>query len=114
VAMRMLKVLCPHVLEIGCFSHTSDRVGETFNVPTLHDFMTYWIRLFAHSPKAKLIWSQQTGINIQGYSATHWWSKWEVIIQILELFDDVEFFIKHDEQFSNSTRAKLAEYFEDS
>ena len=33
------------------FSHTLDRVGERFNVPTLHDFMTYWISLFAHSPK---------------------------------------------------------------
>jgi len=114
VAMRTLKVLYPHALGVGCFSHTLDQVGERFNIPTLHDFMTYWVSLFAHSPKAKLLWSQQTCINIQGYSATHWWSKGEVIIQTFELFRNVESFIKHDEQFSNSTRTKLAEYFEDS
>ena len=76
--------------------------------------MTYWISLFAHSPKAKLLWSQRTGISIQGFSATRWWSKWEVINQTFELFGDVKSFIKHDEQFSSSTRAKLAEYFADS
>jgi len=75
VAMRTLKVLYPHALGVGCFSHTLDRVGERFNIPNLHDFMTYWVSLFAHSPKAKLLWSQQTGINIQGYSAMRWWSK---------------------------------------
>ena len=62
IAMRTLKVLYPYALGIGCFSHTLDRVGERFSVPTLHDFMTYWISLFAHSPKAKLLWSQQTSI----------------------------------------------------
>ena len=50
VAMRTLKVLYPYAVGIGCFSHTLDRVGEKFNVPTLYDFMTYWISLFSHSP----------------------------------------------------------------
>ena len=61
-----------------------------------------------------MLWTQRAGISIQGYSATRWWSKWEVINQTFELFGDVESFIKHDEQFSSSTRAKLAEYFADS
>jgi len=64
VTMRMLKVLYPNALRIVCFSHILNWVGERFNVPTLHDFMTYWISLFAHSPKAKLLWSQQTGIKL--------------------------------------------------
>ena len=46
VAMRTLKVLYPLVLDVGCFSHTLDCVGERFNVPTLHCFMIYWIRLY--------------------------------------------------------------------
>ena len=75
--------------------------------------MIYWISLFAHSPKAKLFWRQKTGISIQGYSATRWWSKWEVINQTFELFGDVEAFIRQDEEFSNNTRAKLTEFFSD-
>lgn len=107
VAMHTLKVLYPLALGIGCFSYTLDRVGERFNVSTLHSFMIYWISLFAHSPKAKLFWKQKTGISIQGYSVTQWWSKWEVSNQTFELFGDIESFIRQDEEFSNSTRARV-------
>ena len=113
VAMHTLSVLYPMALDIGCFSHTLDRVGDRFDVPTLYCFMIHWISLFSHSPKAKLFWRQRTGISIQGYSATRWWSKWEVINQTFELFGDVEAFIRQDEEFSNVTRTKLAEFFSD-
>ena len=72
VAMRTLKVLYPLAQGIGCFSHTLDHVGERFSTPIAHEFVTYWISLFAHSPKARLLWSQQTGRTVQGYSATRW------------------------------------------
>ena len=113
VAMRTLKVLYPLAQGIGCFSHTLDHVGERFSTPIAHEFVTYWISLFAHSPKARLLWSQQTGRTVQGYSATRWWSKWEVLNQLFELFGDVKPFLNHKEEFSSSTRAKLAEYFAD-
>ena len=48
--------------EIGCFSHTLDHVGERFSTPIAQQFVIYWISLFAHSPKARLLWSQQTGL----------------------------------------------------
>ena len=32
VAMATLKLLYPSLLDIGCFSHTLDRVGEQFKV----------------------------------------------------------------------------------
>ena len=111
VAMCTLKLVYPMAIDIGWFSHALDRVGERFDVPTLYSFMIHWISLFLHSPKAKLFWSQRTGISIQGYSATRWWSKWEVINQTFELFGDVESFIRQDEEFSSSTRAKLTEFF---
>jgi len=90
VAMRTLQVLYPAVLGIGCFSHTLNRVGERFNAPLVNDFTTYWMSLFSHSFKAQAIWKQQTGRTISSYSATRWWSKWEVMNQILELFGDIE------------------------
>ena len=53
VALRTLKVVFPTIVDIGCFSHTLDLVGEKFVTPTLSSFATWWISLFSHSPKAK-------------------------------------------------------------
>ena len=55
VAMRTLAVVYPKVMDIGCFLHTIDRVGEHFKTPILSELSTSWIMLFSHSPKAKLL-----------------------------------------------------------
>jgi len=81
-------------------------VGERFSIPIAHESVSYWIGLFAHSPNARLLWSQQTGRTVQGYSATCWWSKWEVLNQVFELFGDVKPFVNHKEEFSNSMRVR--------
>ena len=41
VAMRTLTVIYPRVLDIGCFSHTVDRVGEQFKTPILSEFSLF-------------------------------------------------------------------------
>ena len=64
VAVRTLKVLYPNVLEISCFSHTIDHVGDNFDTPVLYDFGTTWVSLFSHSPKVRLLWRSRTGIAI--------------------------------------------------
>ena len=46
VAIRILKVMYPFMLGIGCFLHTLNHVGERFNAPHVLDFMKYWISLF--------------------------------------------------------------------
>ena len=43
---------------------------------------------------------------------SRWWSKWEVLNQLFELLGDVQSFLNHEE-FSSSTREKLAGYFSD-
>ena len=78
VAMRTLAVVYPKLLDVGCFSHTIDRVGQHFKTHILSEFSTSWIMLFSHSPKAKLLWKEQTGKVMISYSATRWWSRWEV------------------------------------
>lgn len=75
VAVRTVAVVYPKALDIGCFSHTIDRVGEHFKTPILSEFSTSWIMLFSHSPKAKLLWKEQTGRAVASYSATRWWSR---------------------------------------
>ena len=37
-AMRIVKVIYPKLMDIGCFSHTLDLVGEHFHMPSLSEF----------------------------------------------------------------------------
>ena len=53
VAIRTIKVVYPALLDVGCFSHTLDLVGGKFNTPHLSEFMTAWVSLCSHSPKAQ-------------------------------------------------------------
>ena len=48
----------------------------------LFEFITSWISLFAHSPKTRFMWLEQTGKSMASYSPTWWWSCWEVIEQV--------------------------------
>ena len=66
-AMGTVKVLYPNVLEVGCFSHTIDNAGRHFSTPILDEFMRCWLTLFAHSPRARLLWKACTGRAIYAY-----------------------------------------------
>ena len=45
-ALRMLSVVYPGLLDVGCFSHALDLVGSRFSAPTLENFVSLWISLF--------------------------------------------------------------------
>lgn len=70
VAMRTLSIVFPNVLDIGCFSHTLDYVGENFKTPILDEFIKVWINMFSRSPKTKLVVdkSRLTCSNLFSYS----------------------------------------------
>ena len=78
VAIRTLNVLYPKMMDVWCFSHTLDRVGEYFEIPVLREFVSTWNSLFSHSPKARLYWKEETRVSMRTYSATRWWSKWQL------------------------------------
>ena len=113
VALRTLKVIYPQLVDVGCFSHTLDLVGEKFSVPHLSAFTIWWISLFSHSPRSKLLWKERTGRAFEGYSATRWWSKYEVMRQLVELFADVEPFLEMHTDISPATRGKLLSMLRD-
>jgi len=69
--------------------------------------------LFSHSPKAKLLWKEQTGRAVASYSATRWWSRWEVYHQLLLLFGDVELFLQRNDDVGAASRQKLLAIFQD-
>ena len=107
VAMRTIKILYPHMVDVGCFSHTIDHVGEHFKTPILDSFVSSWVKIFSHSPKARLLWKEQTGRSMATFSVTRWWSKWEVIKQLLEQFGDIRLFLSSEENFASVLKPKL-------
>ena len=114
VAMRTLNVVYPHIFDVAYFSHTLDRVGRWFSTPNLIEYINTWISLFSHSPKVKLLWKEKTGKVMGSYSATRWWSKWEIMHQVLQFFRDIQPFLAENAHMSPATRAKLLNYFSDS
>ena len=112
VAMRTIKVLYNQLIDVGCFSHTLGHVGERMNTPILHDFSKAWIGLFSRSPKSRLLWRTQTGLCVPSYSATRWWSRFEVINQLLTAFNDVVTFLANDD-LPPATSGKLLEILND-
>ena len=112
VAMRTIKVVYNQLLDVGCFSHTLDHVGERMNTPILHDFCKAWIGLFSRGPKSRLLWRTQTGLPAPSYSATRWWSQFEVIHQVFTAFGDIEKFLKNDD-LPLATSTKLLQVLDD-
>ena len=110
VAMHTLKVVYPDVLDVGCFSHTLDLVGRKVNAPHLSEFVMAWVSLFSHSPKARLLWKKQTGCMVKSYAPTRWWSKWEVMKQLLEVYGDVERFLQSHVDPPALTYSKLVRF----
>ena len=47
------------------------------------------------------------------HSATQWWSKFEMIKQVFDLFGDIEAFLRQNIDIGPSTRAKLLTFFDD-
>ena len=105
-AIRILQVMYPCFLDIGCLSHTLNLVGEKFKLPNLNLFISLWISLFAHRQKTKAYWKEQTGRAMLTFCKTRWWSRWEVMQQLFVQFGDVEPFLRRTD-ISNVTSSHL-------
>ena len=93
-ALDRITFIFPKMLNVVCFSHTLDNVGNHLVIPTLVEFGSLWIRMFRHSCKAKLLWKDLTGQTSRSYSETRQWSKWEVYHQLMVQFGDVARFVE--------------------
>ena len=111
VAMQTLIIMYPTLVDVGCFSHTLDHVGEKFCTPTLDKFFKGWISIFSRSTKTKLAWKNKTGLPAPSYSATRWWSKWEVLKGMLVTFGDIHSFLEQKDL--PPTRQKLLDVMDD-
>ena len=106
VAMHTLKIPYPLVVDIGC---SIDHVGSNFNTPTLSEFISLWISLFSHSPKTRLL---RTELSMSRYTATRWWSKWEVVKQVMVYYGDIQHFLDKNDDIGASLQPKLLLYLQ--
>ena len=70
VAMGVLEVVYPDILNVCCFSHTLDLIGRMFSTPILDGFSSHWISLFSHSAKTKFLSKEQTDKAMASLSKT--------------------------------------------
>ena len=61
VAMHTVKVSHPKIFDVGCYSHTLDRVGEKMVSSYINEFIKGWVGLLSKSPKTCLARSTFTG-----------------------------------------------------
>jgi len=114
VAMQTMKVVYPNLIDIGCYSHMIDQVGNLFNTTTLNEFMSAWIGMFSHSFKARALWKERADSSVKSYSATRWWSKWEVMRQLMLYFGDLRPFIEENEDITPAYKLKILGFIHDS
>ena len=95
VAIRHLKILYPNLVDICCFSHTLDHVGKKMATctPHLEKFMKSLVSLFAHSTHSRIAFKAITGKFLKSYSETRWLSKYEMTVQVHDLFGDIPAFV---------------------
>ena len=113
LAMQTVRVIYTSLVDIDCFSHTLDHIGDNFKTPALTDFMHLWISLFSHSPKTRLLWKSQVGRSMPTYSATRWWSKREMVKKVMTYFGDIEPFLLQNDDIGPTLRPKLLSFFDD-
>ena len=111
VALRTVTVIYNNLLDIGCFSHTIDHVGEKMKTPVLDEFSKGWINIFSRSPKARLSWRARTGVSPCTYSPTRWWSRFEVLRQLHDTFGDIAEFLESD--VTSSSAKSMLEILQD-
>jgi hypothetical protein len=96
-ALNIVKIMYHNLLDVGCLSHMLSLVGERFKTPTLNLFIAHWIALFSHSYKVKALWKEATGRVMASYSKTCWWSRWELMNQVMVQFAFIELFLQNNE-----------------
>ena len=107
MAIGVVQIMYPKVMDVHCFSHTLDIVGDKLKKPLLASFSSYWISLFSHSPKTKMLWKDYTGKAMASSCKIHWWSRWEILHQLMVQFGDIEPFLSAHSDIGPSLRSKL-------
>ena len=107
--LHQVQTYCPQLLRVTCNLHTIDNVSKHFDFLVLEIFTRYWFSMFSRSPAGRLAWEIRKGPEMQSYSPTSWWLKYEVMRQNLELFSNVETFLSENGHLAPATRLKITQ-----
>ena len=108
-AIKQLLFFYSNIRNVICFSHKINNVGCHFVFRVLDTFFRHSVNLFAHSYNAKLLWKERTGKPMCSHSNTLWWSKWELLKQVYDNFDDVAPFLQENENLFPQIHQHLLE-----
>jgi hypothetical protein len=75
VAMDVLLPIWDNALDMECFAHTLNHVGEQLKHPNLDPLLQALSYMWSVSPKARSMWRQLTGRMPPTASETRWWSR---------------------------------------
>ena len=75
VAMDVLLPIWDNALDMECFAHTLNHVGEQLKHPNLDPLLQALSYMWSVSPKARFMWKQLTGRMPPTASETRWWSR---------------------------------------
>ena len=69
-----MSTVCPYADHENCCPHTGNHVGDKFDTPTIHEFMTLFNTALAHSELARSLFRVHCGTRAKHKkSATRWW-----------------------------------------
>jgi hypothetical protein len=96
-ALGMLSGTFHSSIAIGCLSHTISNAAKTLdNEVTYHtfSFVSRVVNIFGRSLKAREMFLARTAIAAKRANLTRWFAQWEVIVQIGQLWGDMEPFLE--------------------
>lgn len=92
-AVRQLRQTFGLASDILCICHTLNHLGDHFELSTLDEFLTAFIKLVYSSAQAKELWRRTIGEGVKGYSNVRWWCKAEIAMQIARHFGQLKSFL---------------------
>lgn len=94
-------------IHIGCFCHTLNNAGLKMRKGTreLWIFTKSWNKMVSTSASAATYFKEKYGVRPKSYSATRWWSWWEIVVFLKENFACIPQFLRVMEQKKWSTKS---------
>lgn len=106
--MRTVVIVYPYLLDVGCFSHILDLVGEHFCTPTVTEFGMLWVSLFSHIQSQTLYALEKPSNNVNANLLSYTVVKQVGIIQTIDgTVGDLEQYLKNNDDVAPATRTKL-------
>jgi hypothetical protein len=89
----ILEGLCQYAVDLNCFSHTLDHVGDHVCTPEADTFISTLLQLQGQSQLAKVIWRSVCGKMPPSVSPTRWWSRFEFAAIVLGNWNAIDQYI---------------------